>query len=223
MLTINIVKWFFALFDRVVRLIVVSNATRDKITERLELEFKIYGGLAADQTDLSDQQRELEKRDLERQTKLLEVNHQRVSASISHVSIMAGIMVFSFKTLFECNPISQTSVEIELCLYLCIIMTLLRCLRDFGLEKDYTSAKKYRLELMEELSFRYGILRVCNFILVSGTSFFLFLFIFHLMPASLQKSTHDAVLHLLPQSGQVWLQDTVLLPRAALCSSPMRQ
>jgi hypothetical protein len=217
-LTINTVKWFFGLFDCVVRLFVVSNGTQDKIKDRLEREFKIYNGLASDQTDLSDQQREFEKRDLERQTKLLEVNHQRVSASISHVSIMAGLMLFSFKTLFECNPISQISVEIELCLYLCIIMTLLRCLRDFGLEEDYTSAKKYRLDLMRELSFRYGILRVCNFTLVSGTTFFLFLFVFHLMPAQLQKSMHDAVLYPLPRSWQAWLWDTLLTPRAASCA-----
>jgi hypothetical protein len=111
-------------------------------------------------------------------TELLQVNHQRVSASISHVSIMSGILIYSTKFVFEPNSWSIAIVQIELCVYLLILMALLRCLRDFGLDRDY-KALEYAAAMMDELGFRYGILRATNFILISGTFLFVVLFAIH--------------------------------------------
>ncbi len=224
---------FFYVLDLVIKVFLILPGPQRVLRERLEIEADIYRQIdqpaeTAPQDkrltqvnereekseekkgridDEKQKARERKIKDMDRLTKLLEVNHQRVSASISHVSIMGAILLFSFRTLFACNPVSRTFVSVELCIYLSVIVALLRCLRDFGLDKNYggeslkLNTERYEKDLTAELSFRYGILRACNFILISGTAVFLGLLVFHLLlPASISS-------YLYP----VWLSRTLHL------------
>jgi hypothetical protein len=122
-------------------------------------------------------------------TNLLQVNHQRVSASISHVSIMGAILMYSTKSVFVEHSWSLLAVQTELCVYLFVIIALLRCLRDYGLDEDYVPTF-YADGMLEELSFRYGILRACNLILITGTLIFSLLFILHFVIDAMHYHDH---------------------------------
>jgi hypothetical protein len=233
---------FFNVLDLLIKAFLILPGPQDVLHDRLEIEANIYrqsdGPAEAAPQDkqltqenepeekseekkkrIDDEKQKVRERkikDLERLTKLLEVNHQRVSASISHVSIMGAILLFSFKSLFACNPVSRTFVSVELCVYLSVIVALLRCLRDFGLDEDYGSkglkmnTYEYEKDLMKELSFRYGILRGCNFILISGTALFLALLVFHLLlPTSISGYLYPAWLS---RTLHLWILGTEHAP-----------
>jgi hypothetical protein len=235
---------FFNVLDLLIKIFLILPGPQRVLRERLEIEADIYRQIdepAAPQDKQLAQENEPEEKseekkrqidnekqkarerkikDMDRLTKLLEVNHQRVSASISHVSIMGAILLFSFKTLFAYNPVSRTFVSVELCVYLSVIVALLRCLRDFGLDKNYgrenlkMNTEKYEKDLTEELSFRYGILRACNFILISGTALFLGLLVFHtLLPTSISGYLYPGWLS---RTLHLWILGTEHAPSCVL-------
>jgi hypothetical protein len=200
--------WFFRpfichLFDSILRGLFVLRPFQSLIKKRLQAEMEIflpqeadaksreYSSAVDDRGPISGPQL---VKEVDRMTRLMEINHQRVSASISHVSIMSAILLFFLRTSFDCNPTSRLFVSVELCAYLWIIVALLRCLRDFGIDKDYDpKSKVYRDDLLGELSFRYGLLRACNVVLIFGTILIFFLFVFHLLPSGVHRSIYHAV------------------------------
>ena len=132
----------------------------------------------------------LKKEKIEHLSQLLQNNHQRVSASISHISIMLAVLVFSYNFLFPehplLKPLLQFIVSVEIMAYLLLAVALLRCLRDFGLDEDYRSdVAKYEVSFLDEITYRFAILRVCNtFIIITTLSFFVVLiFQFSINPA----------------------------------------
>jgi hypothetical protein len=198
--------WFFrpffcCLFDSLLRGLFVLRPFQNLIKKRLQAEMEIV--LLQEMDTRSGEYSSADRkpipeprlvREVDRMTKLMEVNHQRVSASISHVSIMSAILLFFLRTSFECNPTSRLFVSVELCVYLWVIVTLLRCLRDFGLDKDYDPmSEAYRDDLLDELSFRYGLLRSCNVVLIFGTILIFFLFVFHLLPSGVHRAIYHVV------------------------------
>jgi hypothetical protein len=113
-------------------------------------------------------------------SRLLELNHQRVSASISHISIMIAVLLFSFQYIFQANKIPRMIISLEIVLYLLLTVALLRCLRDFGLDEDYT-VETYDESFLTEIAFRFAILRVCNATIIAVTLVFALLLIIHFL------------------------------------------
>jgi hypothetical protein len=108
--------------------------------------------------------------------KLLQINHQRVSGSISHISIMIAVLLFSYNSVFKDFGAPKLIIAIEVVLYLLLAVALVRCLRDFGLDDIYfpeqpdVESKNLWLDaLLEELTFRYAILRFCNAAIITVT------------------------------------------------------
>jgi hypothetical protein len=143
--------------------------------------------------ETKSEQRERNRKEIERISMLVQVNHQRVSASISHISVMNALLVFAYNFVFSANPKTQLIISIEIAVYLVVTMSLIRCLRDFGLA-DYTdNVDKYKSDFFDEITFRYAILRTCNSIIILGTAVFAALFVFHILPHSVNGSTVEFI------------------------------
>ena len=116
--------------------------------------------------------------------KLLEINHQRVSGSISHISIMLAVLLFSYLNIFQCVIWPRRIVSWEIVSYLGLAIFLLRCLRDFGLDWDHyyegDEIQNYGKALRKEIVLRFAILRTCNFSIIFGTIIFASLLASHL-------------------------------------------
>lgn len=118
--------------------------------------------------------------------KLLQINHQRVSGSISHISIMIAVLLFSYNSVFRDSGAPKLIIAIEVVLYLLLAVALVRCLRDFGLDEiyfpeqpDIVSRNLWLDGLLEELTFRYAILRFCNAAIITVTLTFTLLLGIH--------------------------------------------
>jgi hypothetical protein len=210
--------WFFRpficyLFDSILRGLFVLRPFQSLIKKRLQAEMEIVlqqetDGKIGEYSSVAKGGKPIPEprlvKEVDRMTRLMEINHQRVSASISHVSIMSAILLFFLRTSFDCNPTSRLFVSVELCVYLWIIVALLRCLRDFGIDKDYDpNSKVYRDDLLDELSFRYGLLRACNVVLIFGTILIFLLFVFHLLPSGVHRAIYHSVLGDPPGSCEI--------------------
>lgn len=119
---------------------------------------------------------------------LLSANHQRVSASISHISVMIAVLVFSYNFVFDDHLHTspnrwQLAIGAEVVLYLALAVALIRCLRDVGLDKLYSADKKgvenYESDFLNELVFRYMILGVSNVFIRLITAALLIILVWH--------------------------------------------
>jgi hypothetical protein len=140
-------------FDPVLKILLLYPLYKRKLKTRLETEANAFG-----------------RNKLDHLSKLLELNHQRVSASISHTSIMIAGLLFSGRYVMH-TPISERVIAVEIVIYLLLTVALLRCVRDFGLDKDYIfppeySSVNYIESFHNEITFRFAILGVCNFLII---------------------------------------------------------
>jgi len=97
---------------------------------------------------------------------LLTINHTRVSASISHASLMLGALLVSYNLIFSDHRYYRSIVAAEIVAYLAVTAALLRCVRDFGLDWPLRKVDAYEAALLDEIAFRFAILRVSNMALI---------------------------------------------------------
>lgn len=109
---------------------------------------------------------------------LLQTNHQRVAASISHISLMIAVLLFSYNYILNTSdpcPLlhappppnhSQYVIAVEVIIYLCLAVALISCLKDVGLDRLYgindRGVRAYERDFVKRLVCRYLILGFSN-------------------------------------------------------------
>jgi hypothetical protein len=83
---------------------------------------------------------------------------------------MMACLLFSGRYILT-TPLLRQVVAVEIVLYLLLTIALLRCTRDFGLERDYIRPPSYDTTeyvkcFHDEIAFRFAILGTCNFLII---------------------------------------------------------
>jgi hypothetical protein len=158
-------------------------------TIRERLNDEVYLKLLADSTGEPDAIK-VQKLRLPYYHSLMQINHQRVSACISHASLMLAALLISYNIILAPKPNEITEhhyareiIGGEVIFYLVLAILLIRCLKDFGLDSSYgrdeQALESYCGELLAELSYRYFILDLCNKSLRIGAGVFAFILALH--------------------------------------------
>lgn len=97
--------------------------------------------------------------------------HNRCSASISHISIMFGVVFFLLKmsidnTKFEQPGVAEYFYLIALCcdllLYSALLTLSLRCIKPFALDGEFEKPEDYELAFFDDIALKFHYLMVIN-------------------------------------------------------------
>jgi hypothetical protein len=153
----SFIGWFYGrIFDRLARVLTDKISNEEKILMRLK-----------------DEEKFLRKLKIEHVARLIGFQHERASTLLTHISIMIALVgvIASFGTKLSDNFRAFSTIETGF--YLIIALFLIRCLREFGLDQTYATARKYKEHIMQELAFRFALVRFSNFAAIIVTVFFI--------------------------------------------------
>jgi hypothetical protein len=151
------IRWFYErLFDNGARLLTNWVSDEKTILIRLKKEEKF-----------------LKQIKIMHAARLIGFQHERASTLLTHISIMIGLVGILAGFGIKLSIIFRAFAAFETCLYLIIALFLIRCLREFGLDESYSSANEYKIHIMNELAFRFALVRLSNFGAIVVTTFFI--------------------------------------------------
>jgi hypothetical protein len=144
-------RLFYRCFDWFARIVIWAISDESQICKRLKIEAHFAN-----------------KKPFDHYSRLIEIIHQRASILLTHISVMIALLVFVFSRYPE--SVGRVVILIELATYIVVTLLLIRCLRDFGLDEDFTrNSRLYSEALLNETAFRYSIIRFANLATIVAT------------------------------------------------------
>jgi hypothetical protein len=93
---------------------------------------------------------------------LMQYLYSRASTLLTHISVMIAMLTVIAASQKGANGPYFFFVSFGIFIYLIIAIAMIRCLRDIGLDKGYGSQEQYEKETLEELGFRFSLIRFSN-------------------------------------------------------------
>ncbi len=106
--------------------------------------------------------------------------HDRASSMVSHLSLMLGVCLFLLQAEFfkHNNWIEQLLIIIDSVIYIGLVLLSVRCLRSFGLDRDYQEKEEYWVSIHQELVFKYSLMQIINSFTLVATVFLVIALLF---------------------------------------------
>jgi hypothetical protein len=102
---------------------------------------------------------------------LMQYLYSRASTLLTHISVMIAMLtvIAASQKGANANGPYFFFVSFGIFIYLIIAIAMIRCLRDIGLDKGYGSPEEYEKETLEELGFRFSLIRFSNIAAIVAT------------------------------------------------------
>jgi hypothetical protein len=100
---------------------------------------------------------------------LMQYLYSRASTLLTHISVMVAMLTVIAASQKGTNGPYFFFVSFGIFIYLIIAIAMIRCLRDIGLDKGYESQEEYEKETLEELGFRFSLIRFSNIAAIVAT------------------------------------------------------